>query len=142
MKVAFYRGKGLLYDKLIRWWTNSEYSHVELIIEELGKGFYLCGSSSLRDDGVREKVIYLNNSRWDILEIPVKDENYAKEWFRVNYGKKYDLLGQLNVISPYPQSTNKYWCSEAIAAALKIQDPHRYAPSHLYSYAKTVSMFR
>ena len=142
MKIAFYKGKGLLYDKFVKWWTKSPYSHAELILEELGSGFYLCGSSSLRDGGVREKVIWLNPERWDIVEVLVKDEQYAKNWFRVNYGKKYDLWGQLGVISPFPDNPENYWCSEAIAAALQIAEPYRYAPSHLYSYAKTLNMFK
>jgi len=36
IKVAFYTGPGRLIDKLIRWWTNSEYSHCEKILRYIG----------------------------------------------------------------------------------------------------------
>ena len=32
MKTAFYKAEGLLFNKLIRWWTRSNYSHTELAI--------------------------------------------------------------------------------------------------------------
>ena len=142
MKIAFYKGRSTPYDKLVQWWTKSPYSHAELILEDLGGGFYLSGSASFRDSGVREKVIYFRPDRWDILEIEVKDEAFSKAWFRTNYGAKYDLWGQLGVIGPVKDNPKKYWCSEAIAAALQLVDPNKYAPSHLYSYAKTMNMFK
>ena len=33
LKIAFYKGDGLLRDRFIRKWTKSKYSHVELVIQ-------------------------------------------------------------------------------------------------------------
>ena len=51
MKLAFYKGKGNWVDLIIRVFTNSPYSHVEIV---LNKDWY---SSSPRDGGVRVKQI-------------------------------------------------------------------------------------
>ena len=32
VKVAFYKGKGNWINKIIRWWTKSNYSHAELVL--------------------------------------------------------------------------------------------------------------
>ena len=34
IKLAFYKGKGNWKNKVIRWWTKSPYSHVELILPD------------------------------------------------------------------------------------------------------------
>ena len=51
MKLAFYKAKGDWVDLLIRVFTNSKYSHVEIVHI---KDWY---SSSPRDGGVRVKQI-------------------------------------------------------------------------------------
>ena len=52
MRVAFYKGEGNFFDKLIRWWTKSSYSHCELIFSD---GIFF--SADPRDGGVRYKNI-------------------------------------------------------------------------------------
>lgn len=47
VRLAFYKGEGDWVDKVVRWWTKSQYSHVEVIV---GDTWY---SSSPRDGGVR-----------------------------------------------------------------------------------------
>ena len=32
VKIAFYKGKGNWINKIIRWWTRSNYSHAELVL--------------------------------------------------------------------------------------------------------------
>ena len=34
IKVAFYKGKGNCVNTIVRWWTNSVYSHAELILDD------------------------------------------------------------------------------------------------------------
>ena len=34
IKVAFYKGTGDLFNKIVRWWTKSPYSHAELILPD------------------------------------------------------------------------------------------------------------
>jgi hypothetical protein len=138
MKVAFYKGHKRFFDRFIQWWTKSPYSHTEVILEEYVDGKALCGSASFLDGGVRVKLITFKPDNWDFVIVPGVDKAYVKAWYDKNLGKKYDLIGLLGVVSPVRQHGNKYWCSEANAASLGIEESWRYAPSHLYSYAKTV----
>lgn len=141
MKVAFYKGRHRFFDRLVQWWTKSKYSHTEVILSQ-DDGWALCASSSFLDRGVRVKQIYMDPYKWDILEFPDADEKYACNWYRLNYKKKYDLLGLLSLITPIKEDKNKYWCSEANAASLKLDNPWQYTPALLYSYITTISKTR
>lgn len=67
MKLALYKSTrpGLpgLYNRLVRWWTDSEYSHCELVFSD-----GMCGSSSWLDGGVRLKRIELDPDHWDVID--------------------------------------------------------------------------
>ena len=64
MKLAFYKGREDLYDRLISWWTRGPYSHVELVISD-----NYCMSSSPKDGGIRFKHIDLRPDHWDLVEL-------------------------------------------------------------------------
>ena len=49
VRLAFYKGEGDWVDKLVRWWTKSQYSHVEVVGN-------MWVSSSPRDGGVNAKI--------------------------------------------------------------------------------------
>lgn len=117
MKVAFYKGKGGWTDKLIRFWTLSQYSHCEIVI---GDYWY---SSSWYDGGVRRKKIDYNPESWDFIEVPY-DESIIVEFFHQTQGKEYDLKGiVLSQIFPFKtQDMDKYYCSEWCAIALGLKD--------------------
>lgn len=139
MKAAFYKGTrpGLagIYNRLVRWWTKSPYSHVELIFYE-GKRLNgsLAASASNMDGGVRTKVIEFDPDRWDFIELPDSLEDRAWQWFCKHDGAPYDLVGNLQfVLAPIPHSQLRWFCSEAVAAALGIPDPWRYSPGTLAS---------
>ena len=53
VQLALYKAPGEWTNALIRWWTRSQYSHCELVIDGT------CYSSSERDRGVRSKVMAL-----------------------------------------------------------------------------------
>jgi hypothetical protein len=53
-----YKAKGDFFNGLIRWWTGSQYSHCELIVRGV------CYSSTIRDGGVRAKVMALPAARY------------------------------------------------------------------------------
>ena len=74
---------------MIRWWTGSQYSHCELVINGT------CYSSSIRDGGVRGKVMALPADTWDVIDLPWADEYAAQQWFDQHACDKYgwrDLL--------------------------------------------------
>ncbi len=129
--IAFYKAEGQFMDKLIRWWTGSPYSHCELVIGGLSYG------SSNRDGGVRSKYIEWDSHSWDFLEIPEQAlgvrQDEAHDWFMKNMGRKYDWFGLLWFVVPINlQDPKKWFCAEAIAEALKLQDSWKYSPHTLY----------
>lgn len=130
MKAAFYKADGQFYNWFVRKWERGPYSHVELIFSD-GRA----ASASFRDKGVRFKEIDFDNGNWDFIELPAQLEGKALNWFIAHDKCKYDLLGQVRfLISPINIGNNdeKWWCSEAVAAALGLPDPWRYGPNGLY----------
>jgi len=133
VQAAFYRGTrpGLagIYNRIVRWWTRSEFSHVELVLST-GRAW----SASFADGGVRSKLIDFDTENWILIDLPRELEQGAEAWFQARRGAKYDLLGNLQfVLLPIPHSQRRWFCSEAVAAALDIPDPWRYSPGTLAS---------
>jgi hypothetical protein len=133
MKACFYKGTrpGLagVYNWLVRKWTRSDYSHVELVMST-GRAW----SASFEDGGIRSKLIDFDPTKWDVVDLPEQLEPAAVAWFTARRGAKYDLLGNLQfVLAVIPHSRKRWFCSEAVAAALGIPDPWRYDPGTLAS---------
>jgi uncharacterized protein YycO len=125
VRLAFYRGSGKLMDKIIRWWTGGEYSHVEVQFSD-GK----CFSSSFRDKGVRFKKIDLKPEKWNVVDISIENEAEVLEWCMTQLHKKYDLLGVLGyVLTPFRntvQSKKRWYCSEICAHILRTFNREEY----------------
>jgi len=132
MKIAFYKGKGGTFNKLIKWWTRSEITHVELIIDDI---WY---SSSHIDGGVRGKVIDYNPDHWDIYELNNIDEYRARKVIADAIGCGYDWTGIVgSQVLPFGiQWPYRYFCSELVGAALMVKSPQRYAPNELLRLLK------
>lgn len=146
MKVAFYKGtrpklQGV-FNRLVRWWTNGPYSHVEIVlgISQDNKGM-ICWSSSGEDGGVRCKVINLHPDRWDIVDIGDIFPNHKKieSFFDFIKGSPYDTKGILGFIWRAEDGEEKSWfCSECVAAALEFHEPWRFDPNSLYAVIMTM----
>jgi len=133
MKVAFYKAKDHLFNRLVSWWDRGPYSHCELLSEHVSGNTYVCYSSSFMDGGVRKKVIDLDPKKWDIIEIDA-DEAFAKHWFESHLGCKYDVLGLVGfLIRIISGKKNRYFCSEALADSLGMKDGWRFTPNSLFS---------
>ena len=129
VRAHFYKADGTLFDKLIRWWTRSKYSHVEL---ELGEGEWW--SSSPRDGGVRTRKIIFNAYHWDTLELKDADAHALRAFFKQREGTRYDAAGLLLTQifkTPY-RSRERFFCSEICAAALGVPDGDLYSPGDMY----------
>lgn len=138
VKVAFYKGRKKLFNILTSWWLRGKYSHCELIVKENPDGSCVCLSSSFMDGGVRKKNIYLNPELWDIVEVQ-GDLDYALEWFNAHEGQPYDVLGLSGfVLRVLGQSKSRWFCSEAIAEMLKIENSWRFDPCVLYFVLKWI----
>jgi hypothetical protein len=133
-RAAFYKGTrpGLagLYNRLGRWLDHGPYSHCEM---QFSDG--LSGSSSFMDGGVRFKQIgYSSVDNWDFVDLPPHLENMAYCWFLKHNGQGYDVMGNINALLGFvPHTSSKWFCSEAMAAALDFADPWRLKPNGLYA---------
>jgi hypothetical protein len=133
LRAAFYKGThaGLpgVYNRIVRWWTRSQYSYAELIFAD-----GMAASSSQMDGGVRFKAIDFDPALWDFVDLPERLAPTARAWFEAHLGQAYDLLGNLHfVVSPVGDDKRKWFCSEAVAAALGIPDPARFDPGTLHA---------
>ena len=130
MNLALYKAPGTLADKLIRIFTGSPYSHVELVI---GNESW---SASAREGIVRPKIMWHDPEKWDVIEIKGA-EPYALHWFLQHAGQKYDWAGVFRFILPLlPNSRNRWFCSEAVAAALGLPEPELFTPGALADWYK------
>lgn len=113
--------------KAIQWWTNSIYSHCELIIGDL------CYSSSPMDGGVRAKTINMHPDKWDLIALPWADADAVIRYFKETDHHKYGWAGLItsqlfNLNRTEPESQ---FCSQWCAAALGLPNPASYSPATL-----------
>lgn len=131
-RIAFYKtvppGWRGLYNRLIRWWDQSPYSHVELIFSDGAMA-----SSSWMDGGVRIKTgVVPTPGHWDIFDLPPELEPAARAWFEQHKGQPYDLWTQLHFVwGPIRDDRSSWFCSEACAGALGFSEPWRFSPGAL-----------
>jgi hypothetical protein len=139
MRAAFYKGThaGLpgIYNRLVRWWTRSTFSHVELLLlETTTPGRAYAASASYMDGGVRFKVIDFEPELWEFVGLPEQLSEKAWDWFGAHEGDAYDLLGNLHfILSAVGDDKGKWFCSEAVAAALGMPNPERFDPGTLHA---------
>jgi hypothetical protein len=139
MKAAFYKGTHAgvpgIYNRLVRWWTRSPYSHVELIFFDGGPDDdSQAASASYMDGGVRFKWFTFVPALWDFVDLPDHLALPALRWFDDHEGDAYDLVGNVHfVFSPVGDDKRKWFCSEAVAAALGMPDPARFDPGTLHA---------
>ena len=112
--LAAYKGKGNLGDKLIRAFTNSPYSHCEILID---KSIY---SSSQYENSVRKTRIN-TPSNWDYIIIPDVNKNDVLKFYEETKGNFYDYVAILfSYMIPLGLHINNWWvCSEWCHEALK-----------------------
>jgi len=133
MRIAFYKGTdpGVLglADRFVRWFMRGKYSHVELVFSD-----GVSASSSGADGGVRFKTIDLTPDDWDVFTLHGPDESTTRQWFTDHHGQPYDWLGDFGFVwRPTPTEKGKWFCSEAVAAALGFPEPWRFDPNALAS---------
>lgn len=126
--LALYKARGTLFNRLIRLWTRSPYSHCELVMPD---GRWL--SASGRDGGVRAKRIELDLAHWDLIPLPWADAQLIERVFAEHEGKGYDWLGLLGsqLVPLTIDNPRRMFCSEFCAAALGFPLAQRYSPALL-----------
>ena len=68
LKLVFYKSNYRWWSRLIKWWTNSSYSHCELYINNT----YLVGISN--EQSVRCKKYKLSSDKWDSINLKIDDK--------------------------------------------------------------------
>ncbi|PID66593.1 MAG: hypothetical protein CR975_02135 [Gammaproteobacteria bacterium] len=142
--LAFYRHKQRVrswrtfkdrfIDDATRLFTRGPYSHCELAILQ-PDGRYLCYSASIRDNGVRSRLMELPESHWDL--IPVTEKSYQiSRYFSKTQQKRYDLPGALGLFLPFKQRGNRFFCSEWCWQAIGGEQGWRFSPNQLAKIAK------
>jgi putative cytoplasmic protein len=121
-------------DWLTRILTRGRYSHCEIAVREHTQAsVYTCYSSSIRDGGVRCKVMPLPTAKWDLIPLPSTPEAHKQlqRVWRATEGQGYDLRGALGIAFKTHQRGDKWFCSEWCATALELSDCWRWSPNDL-----------
>lgn len=136
--IVFYKDNFKWWSRLIKWWTNSKYSHCEIYTNG-----QLIGIST--EQNVRIKEQPLNANKWDIFELKNIKSKDVMKFFNKTKGKKYDWKGILlsQIFNFKRDNREKYtcseWCTELIDSKLDIIIPKRYisiTPQDLYEILK------
>ena len=126
--LALYKGKGKLFNRLIRLWTGSIYSHCEIVMPD---GRWL--SASAMDGGVRAKRIEQNPEHWELIPVPWANTRLIESVFDRHEDAGYDWAGIFfsQLLASGLHSRRRMFCSEFCAAALGFDNPQRYSPAQL-----------
>lgn len=123
-------------DGLTRVLTRGRYSHCEIVVRlpETATGQeYACYSASIRDGGVRCKVMPLPEAKWDLIQMESTSEAHERlqrVWAETR-GQGYDLRGALGIAFGLRHNRRRWFCSEWCAAALGLPDGWRWSPNDL-----------
>ena len=142
MKIASYKatrpGAAGLFNRAVRWWRSSAYSHNELVFSD-GQ----CASFSWMDKGARIKTIELSPDKWDFVDVPADcDEAAARAWFEARIAsqdrskRRYNLWLLLAFVLPFlarHAAKLGHVCSTGIADALGNPEPWRIDPALLHN---------
>ena len=121
-------------DGLTRVLTRGRYSHCEIAVHEHPQAsVYTCYSASIRDKGVRRKVMPLPAAKWDLIPLPSTPEAHEQlqRVWAATEGQGYDLMGALGIAFGLPQNRRRWFCSEWCATALRLPESWRWSPNDL-----------
>ena len=125
-----------LLDAVIRRCTGGQYSHCELAVLGIGTPVnrytqYVCYSASLRDGGVRRKVMLLPADKWDLIPLPAVTTAQIEQHYTATKGSGYDLPGAIGLVLPARQRRQRWFCSEWCAEVMGLPESWRYSPNSL-----------
>ena len=124
-------------DWLTRKLTRGQYSHAEIVVREHPQAsVYTCYSASIRDKGVRCKVMPLPSAKWDLIPLPDSVGGRLETLWAQTQGQGYDLPGAFGVVFRLPENRSKWFCSEWVGAALGLPESWRFSPNDLAAIFK------
>jgi len=127
VKLAFKKDSNSWISRLIKWWTKSKYSHVEVIIPgadgNFESGFWL---SANHKKGVRMKplLLPLNKTSWDYIDVYVDKTKYIQAKEKISeiteykYATKDLFLVQVLGLDKM-ESRKRLFCSESVCEVLR-----------------------
>ncbi len=122
--IALYKGKGNLINKIVRWWSDSIYSHAEFILSD--KQTWIGISPFIKARVVQRKVTNYDPDKWDFYEISITEEQHKLiiDFYNLTKGCRYDWAGMLlsQFLPFHIKEKNKWYCSEWILYALRISN--------------------
>ena len=125
-------------DWITRKLTRGQYSHAEIAVREHPQAsVYTCYSASIRDKGVRRKVMPLPTAKWDLIQMESTSEAHERlqRVWKETQGQGYDLPGAFGVVFGLPENHRRWFCSEWCAAALGLPAGWRWSPNDLATIA-------
>ena len=126
-------------DWLTRVLTRGKYSHCEIaarLPETAGEQEYECYSASIRDKGVRRKVMPLPSAKWDLIPLPDSAGGRLETLWAQTKGQGYDLPGAFGVVFGLPENRRRWFCSEWVGKALGLAESWRFSPNDLAAIFK------
>ena len=122
MKVAHFVGNhsGDIMSARLGWWITkrvqkgiySGTTHCEAIHAEHSDGSVTIASSSLRDGGVRDKIVQLNPLNWRIVEVPSWDVQLSIDLLQKTRGAGYDLRGAIATVFIGSPQDGRFFCDQ------------------------------
>ena len=124
-----------LINRVIRFFTKSEYSHSEICEGDPLAGPVNCLSSVGSEGGVRLKHMQLSPDKWDVIALPNVPARMFWEFFRANRGYSYDFIGCVRTVLPFVsrEHKTKWFCSEVCAEIIGHTEPWRMHPGVLHA---------
>lgn len=124
-----------LVNRVIRFFTRSQYSHSEICVGDPFAGPVYCLSSVGTEGGVRMKRMQLNPDKWDVIALPGVDEVRLWSFLSDNAGRKYDLIGCVRTVLPFVgrEHPHKWFCSEVCAHVIGHKEAWRMHPGVLHA---------
>ena len=120
--IGLYKGEGRLHNAIVRRWTDSIYSHAELILPD--KTSITIFPFSLK--GIHREPFSMENEveeEWDFICVPVtpKQLSIIEQFYDQTHGQQYDWVGMLasQLVPFHIKHMHRWYCSEWIAYALR-----------------------
>lgn len=137
MYVCFFKGGTGIWNRLIRWWTKSIYSHCEFCFSD-----NVSFAADYDVNRTRFKQVTYCQQDWDLFEVNIKPQEEAtlRFWCEREKDCKYDTIGILfTQIIPLSFENPWWWfCSEICVAGFKRigefvgVKPHECSPQDFY----------
>ena len=113
-------------------------THVEACFEFADDGCAHIGSSSIRDNGVRTKKVFLQKKHWVAIDVPCWDANKSLLFINSKLGHAYDTRGALATVLLGAQDGDRWFCNEIIGASVGLVSPEIYGPAQFMAIAASM----